>query len=293
MRELLSIVLRREGYDVTIAENGRAAIDLLERGAVRPADFGHQDAGHERRRSAPRREAHRSGHARHHDHRLRLGRHRDRSDAAGRARLSEQTVRRRRAENQGPQRHRAAPAPPGERAAEARARHHAPVRQHRRPQRQDARRLQAHRADRADGQHGPHQRRIGDRQGMGGAGDSLLLAEARSPVRRAQLRRAARDAARIGALRPHEGRLHRRQPEQEGADRGGRERHALPRRDWRDEPADAGEVLRVLQERKFRRLGGVEELDTDMRVIAATNQDLPKMVVRLRSSAKTCSTGST
>ena len=30
MRELLSIVLRREGYDVTLAENGRAAIDHLE-----------------------------------------------------------------------------------------------------------------------------------------------------------------------------------------------------------------------------------------------------------------------
>ncbi len=33
-------------------------------------------------------------------------------------------------------------------------------------------------------------------------------------------------------------------------------------------------LLRVLQERKFRRLGGVEELEGAMRVIAATNQDL-------------------
>ena len=31
MRELLSIVLRREGYDVTLAENGRMAIDQLDR----------------------------------------------------------------------------------------------------------------------------------------------------------------------------------------------------------------------------------------------------------------------
>jgi two-component system response regulator PilR (NtrC family) len=38
-------------------------------------------------------------------------------------------------------------------------------------------------------------------------------------------------------------------------------------------------LLRVLQERKFRRLGGVEELESAIRVIAATNQDLPKMVV--------------
>ena len=37
-------------------------------------------------------------------------------------------------------------------------------------------------------------------------------------------------------------------------------------------------LLRVLQERKFRRLGGVEELEGAMRVIAATNQDLNKMV---------------
>ena len=31
MREMLAILLRREGYDLTIAENGRDAIDLLER----------------------------------------------------------------------------------------------------------------------------------------------------------------------------------------------------------------------------------------------------------------------
>ena len=37
-------------------------------------------------------------------------------------------------------------------------------------------------------------------------------------------------------------------------------------------------LLRVLQERKFRRVGGVEELEATMRVIAATNQDLSKMV---------------
>ncbi len=37
-------------------------------------------------------------------------------------------------------------------------------------------------------------------------------------------------------------------------------------------------LLRVLQERKFRRVGGVEELESAMRVIAATNQDLTKMI---------------
>jgi two-component system, NtrC family, response regulator PilR len=37
-------------------------------------------------------------------------------------------------------------------------------------------------------------------------------------------------------------------------------------------------LLRVLQERRFRRLGGLEEVETDIRIIAATNRDLGQMV---------------
>jgi two-component system response regulator PilR (NtrC family) len=37
-------------------------------------------------------------------------------------------------------------------------------------------------------------------------------------------------------------------------------------------------LLRVLQERKFRRVGGTEEIDADIRIIAATNRDLAKAV---------------
>ena len=41
-------------------------------------------------------------------------------------------------------------------------------------------------------------------------------------------------------------------------------------------------LLRVLQERRFRRVGGLEELSADIRVIAATNQDLTKAVAEGR-----------
>ena len=53
-------------------------------------------------------------------------------------------------------------------------------------------------------------RRVGHRQGARRAGDSLQLAAPRPAVRGAQLRRDARDAARVGALRPHARRVHRR-----------------------------------------------------------------------------------
>ncbi|HXE79682.1 MAG TPA: sigma-54 dependent transcriptional regulator [Vicinamibacterales bacterium] len=41
-------------------------------------------------------------------------------------------------------------------------------------------------------------------------------------------------------------------------------------------------LLRVLQERRFRRVGGVDEIEADIRVIAATNQDLSRMVAEGR-----------
>jgi two-component system response regulator PilR (NtrC family) len=43
-------------------------------------------------------------------------------------------------------------------------------------------------------------------------------------------------------------------------------------------PSVQVKVLRVLQDRRFRRLGGLEEIEADIRIIAATNQDLSKMV---------------
>ena len=85
--------------------------------------------------------------------------------------------------------------------------------------------------------------------GESGTGKELVaraihaaLAAERPAVRGGQLRRAARDAARVGALRPHARRVHRRRHEQEGAARGRREGDDLPRRDRRDEPDDAGQA---------------------------------------------------
>jgi two-component system response regulator PilR (NtrC family) len=43
-------------------------------------------------------------------------------------------------------------------------------------------------------------------------------------------------------------------------------------------PAMQVKLLRVLQDRRFRRLGGTEEVQADIRVIAATNQHLPTAV---------------
>ena len=41
-------------------------------------------------------------------------------------------------------------------------------------------------------------------------------------------------------------------------------------------------LLRVLQERRFRRLGGLEEMQADIRIIAATNQDLTRLIAEGR-----------
>ena len=90
-------------------------------------------------------------------------------------------------------------------------------------------------------------------------------------------------AARIRAVRTHARLVHRRrQPTRRACSRSP---NAAPV--FLDEIGEMSAVmqvklLRVLQERRFRRVGGLEEMQADIRVIAATNQDLAKLVAEGR-----------
>ena len=88
--------------------------------------------------------------------------------------------------------------------------------------------------------------------GETGSGKALVarrlhyaLAARRRAVRRAQRRRHPRDARRVGAVRPRARRLLRRARAQARPGRGGRRRHAVPRRDRRPAGAGAGQAAHV------------------------------------------------
>ena len=88
--------------------------------------------------------------------------------------------------------------------------------------------------DRAD--HG----RDRHRQGADRARDPRRLPPRQAAARQGQLRRAAGGPARLGALRPRAGRLHRSRRAAQGALRARQRRHHLPRRDRRALARDAG-----------------------------------------------------
>ena len=100
-----------------------------------------------------------------------------------------------------------------------------------------ARQVAAHRRD------GAAPRRERHRQEPARARRSTTAAPARGgAARRGPLRRAARDAPRERAVRPREGRVHRRGAAQGRPPRRRRRRDALPRRDRRDLAGDPGEA---------------------------------------------------
>ena len=112
------------------------------------------------------------------------------------------------------------------------------------------------------------------------AHDPRAIAARRRPVRRRQLRRPDRDAARIGAVRTRQRQLHRRLSRQAGQAAAGAPRHALPRRSRRDEPAHAGAAAALSRDRRDpvrRRRTGASSV-VNVRVVAATNRNLAERV---------------
>ena len=102
-------------------------------------------------------------------------------------------------------------------------------------------------------------------------------------VRHHQLRRDPREPARERAVRPREGRVHRRGRQQAGQVPGGRRRHALPRRDRRAAAQPAGEApARAAGDAWSFRVGDNAPEKVDIRIVAATNRNLEEEIAHGR-----------
>ena len=257
LREAIAEQLTDRGYRVEQADSGEAAIaqladfafdiiitDLrlpgIDGSAVVEAAVGRYPRHHRDRR-----------------HRLRDGEGRGRGDQARRVGFRQQAVSDRRTAARARLRARAAAAEIGERVPARAARGALSLRGDRRQEPADEAALPAARDRRADQQHDSDHRRNRHRQGSRRARDSPQQPAAPAPVRRAELQRDSRDAARSGAVRPRARRVHRRGRQPAGAPRAGAQGHAVPRRSGHDERGAADEAAaraagtRVRARRRF------------------------------------------
>ena len=107
-------------------------------------------------------------------------------------------------------------------------------------------------ADRAQRGTGLAQWREWHRQGAGRPGAAPAQPPGRRPLRPGELRRRPPRAHRERALRPREGRLHRRPAAAAGEVRAGLGRHLVPRRGGGHAPGDAGQAVASASRRRVR-----------------------------------------
>ena len=116
-------------------------------------------------------------------------------------------------------------------------------------------------------QPGADPRRERHRQGPDRAPAALRLRAARRPADPGPLPLDPRGAARVRAVRPREGRLHRRAEGQARQDRAGRAAaRSTSTRSTTCSPKLQAKLLRVVEEQRFERLGGTRTLEVDVRV---------------------------
>ena len=228
VRSALAGVLEDEGHDRRGGGERRGLPRARASPAIRPRRARRLAAGHRRSdhagtaaRARPRRRGGRHLGPRQH----RVGRPRDQD---GRLRLRREAAVAREDGARGPQR----PAPAPARGREPRpARAGGPRPGDGRRERADAAAARADRDGRADQRPGPHLRRERYRQGARRPQRSRAEPSPWRSLRRGQLRGDSRGADRERAVRPRPRRVHRRGRRSPRPLRGGRWRHAVPRRD--------------------------------------------------------------